>query len=183
MRLIQCFRGPTSPSGMVFSAPASGLPKSRNTCSAVSRGMLPTRRMSCTLALRLRSATVAGASHALLALAQAPRDQPRQALGEAFRVARPLAVEHARLVEEQMRGVLLERILVRCRAPPAKRTRLWRGLISRIGLAADITRPEPCSSFSSERSGPCSGGDQTDRAVGQPVGGAHVRHRFAERRS
>src|SRR5262249_49740430 len=46
MRLIQCLRGPTSPSGMVLSAGPSCRPKYRNTCSAVSKGTLPTRSTS-----------------------------------------------------------------------------------------------------------------------------------------
>jgi hypothetical protein len=45
--LIQCRRGPTSPSGIAFSEDPSDAPNERNTSSTVSSGMLPTSRTSC----------------------------------------------------------------------------------------------------------------------------------------
>src|SRR4029079_8162872 len=118
MRLIQCLRGPTSPSGMVLRAAPSGLPNSRNTSSGVSRGMLPTRRAACFIRARSRlrgdrsSAFAGGKPNSGLTFAQASSDQPGEAVGEALGVAWPLAVEHPRFVVKQMRGVLLEGLVV-----------------------------------------------------------------------
>src|SRR3954469_12439062 len=62
----------------------------------------PSRRaQSALLRTRLRQAES-------LALAQSPRDQPGEAVGKTLGVARPLAVAHAGLVIQKVRGVLLE---------------------------------------------------------------------------
>jgi hypothetical protein len=46
IRLIQCRRGPTSPSGIANRYRPSGAPKLSNTCCTVSYGTLPTSRSS-----------------------------------------------------------------------------------------------------------------------------------------
>ena len=90
-------------------------------------------------------------------LAKAAREHPGQPLGERARIRRAIAVEHARLVEQQARGVFLERALVL-----AQRGKRDDELVPRIDLQdrlrhAIVSRPAPARSFSSWRSGPNSG--------------------------
>src|SRR4051812_46083938 len=133
MRLIQCRRGPTSPSGSVLSEAPSGAPNSRNTSSTLSRGMLPTSsasvpkasskifiarsfmsrgqgRRNCSAGLeaeRAEQLSISGLSvlaHRLHAAADQAGEPRRERLG----VGGPVTVEHARFIVEEVGGVLLE---------------------------------------------------------------------------
>src|SRR5690242_8442233 len=95
MRLIQCRRGPTSPSGTVLSAAPSGAPNSRNTSSTVSRGMLPTSRASVAKAdlpyvLQVIYLTAAAPAELHRQSGQAPRYAPRSPVGNRVRSYRLL---------------------------------------------------------------------------------------------
>jgi hypothetical protein len=90
---------------------------------------------------------------------------------------RPGARRRARgLVEQEVRGVILEALLVIAEA--RQRDDGCRGFTSRIGFAVVVMRPAPASSRSSWRSGPCSAATrQTALSVGRsetrlPTGGS-----------
>ena len=81
---------------------------------------------------------------------RSPRPSTRARRSEkAAGVGRALAVEHAGLVEQEMRGVVLEATSRPRRAPASETISGWRGLTSRIGFAAVVMRPAPASSRSS----------------------------------
>ena len=82
-----------------------------------------------------------------------------------------------------MRRVLAERAARSSPSAASAAISSWRGLISRIGLAA---ASQPAGAGQQLLELPVQAGlrrDQADRALGQPLGGAHVGDRVAERRS
>ena len=116
----------------------------------------------------------------LSTLAHALSQHAREAIGKQFRIRRPVALQHPRLVEQQMRRVLLQRPLVF-----AERRERDHKLMSRIDLQDRLRRRvQPACSrqqLFQRPVGACIRSNQADRTVGEPVRGAHFGDRVAER--
>src|SRR6516162_3375181 len=144
------------------------------------RAFMNLSRSSCAIILRgggtrLVPALLSGGS-----LAETSRQDPRQSLAEHPCIRWAVAVEHARFIEQQMRGIPLEgQILI------AQRSERYDDVVPRVDfqdrLRGALNAPGAGQYFFQL---PIEAGfrrDQADRAIGQPVRGANVRHRLAQR--
>src|SRR5262245_10752703 len=130
--------------------------------------------------------TSCNASHSASALlsggilAEAPRQDARQSIAEHPCIRWAVAVEHARFIEEEMRGIPLEgQIAV------AQRSERHDDVVPRVDLQYWLCRaldpPRAGQELLQLTVGAVFGSDKADRAVGQPVRGTNVGYRLAQR--
>src|SRR6516225_10926673 len=103
-------------------------------------------------------------------LAEAPRQDARQSLAEHPGVRGAVAVEHACLIEEKVRGILLEGQIV-----IAQRRERHDNVVTRVDFQDRLRRaldpPRAGQKLLQLPVGAVFRSDQADRAVGQPVRG------------
>src|SRR5258708_19861375 len=121
-------------------------------------------------AARSGSALLSSAS-----LAEAPRQDARQSIAEHPGVRGAVAVEHARFIEEEVRGILPEGQIV-----IAQRGERHDNVVTRVDLQDRLRRaldpPRAGQELLQLTIGAVFRSDQADRAVGQPVRRTNVPH-------
>src|SRR3954471_4966095 len=112
--------------------------------------------------------------------AQSSADHARKPLGEIAGVGRTLAIEHPRLVVEQMRGIFLEGLVsIAERRQRDDEVVTWIDLQDRLRTGCQT--PGASQHLFELTVGTELGGDEADGAVGQTIRRTHVGYRLAER--